>query len=90
MAMLGRDTLVTGPVDEGVLLLETFQGKEALGTPYRYDLTLLSDDPNIPVDKVLGQPITVHLKLDGGGYRFFNGIVTYFAKTGMAMRHTRY
>jgi hypothetical protein len=27
MALLGRDTLVTGPLDDGVLLLETFQGK---------------------------------------------------------------
>ena len=90
MALLGRDTLVTGPVDEGVLLLETFQGKEILGTPYRYDLTLLSDDPNIPVDKLLGQSLTVHIKLDTGDTRFFNGIVTYFAKTGLAMKHTRY
>ena len=54
MALLGRDTKVTGAVDEGVLLLETFQGKETLGLPYRYDLTLLSDDANLPVDKVLG------------------------------------
>ena len=90
MALLGRDTLVTGPLDEGVLLLETFQGKETLGTPYRYDLTLLSKDPNIPVDKVLGQSLTVHIKLDTGNTRFFNGIVTYFAKTGIAMSHTRY
>jgi type VI secretion system secreted protein VgrG len=90
MALLGRDTLVTGPLPEGGLLLETFQGKETLGTPYRYDLTLLSDDANIPVDKVLGQPLTVHLKLDTGDTRYFHGIVTYFAKTGFAMKHTRY
>src|SRR5512140_1326474 len=90
MALLGRDTKVTGPLEEGVLLLETLQGKEALGTPYRYDLTLLSDDPNIPVGDVLGQSLTVHITLDTGATRFFNGIVTYFAKTGMAMKHTRY
>ena len=52
MALLGRDTLVTGPVDDGILLLETFHGRETLGVPFRYDLTLLSDDPNIAVDKV--------------------------------------
>ena len=90
MALLGRDTLVTGPLDDGVLLLETFQGKETLGTPYRYDLSLLSDDANIPVDKLLGQSLTVHIKLDTGDTRYFNGIVTYFAKTGLAMKHTRY
>jgi len=90
MALLGRDTKVTGPLPEGILLLETFQGKETLGMPYRYDLTLLSEESNIPVDKVLGQSLTVHLALDAGGERFFNGIVTYFAKTGMTLRHTRY
>jgi len=90
MALLGRDTLVTGPLDEGVLLLETFQGQETLGAPYHFDLTLLSDDANIPASKVLGQSLTVHLKLDTGDWRYFNGVVTYFAKTGLAMKHTRY
>ena len=47
MALLGRDTLVTGPLPDGALLLETFQGKEALGTPYVYSLTLLSEDASI-------------------------------------------
>ena len=90
MALLGRDTLISGPMPDGALLLETFQGKETLGTPYRYDLTLLAEDNDIPVDKVLGQSLTVHIKLDTGDTRFFNGIVTYFAKLGMSMRYTRY
>ncbi len=33
MALLGRDTLITGPLPDGTLLLESFQGKETLGTP---------------------------------------------------------
>ena len=86
MALLGRDTLITGPLPDGVLLLETFQGKETLGAPYRYDLTLLSEDHDIPVGKVLGQSLTVHVKLDSGDTRFFNGIVTYFAKKGLIQR----
>jgi type VI secretion system secreted protein VgrG len=90
MALLGRDTTVTGPSEDVTFLLETFQGKEALGTPYSYSLTLLSEDPNIAVTKVLGQAITVEIKLDTGDFRYFSGIVTYFAKTGLAMRHTRY
>ena len=90
MALLGRDTLITGPLPDGALLLETFQGRETLGAPYRYDLTILSEDHEIGVDKILGQSLTVHLKLDTGDTRYFNGIVTYFAKVGMAMRHTRY
>ena len=33
---------------------------------------------------------TVHIKLDTGDTRFFNGIVTYFGKVGLSMNHTRY
>ena len=90
MALLGRDTLVTGPLPDGALLLESFQGKETLGKPYHYQLTLLSNDHDIPVDKVLGQSLTVHIKLDTGDTRFFSGIVTYFGKVGLSMNHTRY
>jgi type VI secretion system secreted protein VgrG len=90
MALLGRDTIVSGPLPDGVLLLETLHGREALGAPYRFDLSLLSGEPNIPVEKVLGQLLTVQIKLDSGELRYFNGIVTYFAKVGIAMRHTRY
>jgi type VI secretion system secreted protein VgrG len=90
MALLGQDTLVTGPLPDGAFLLETFQGREALGKPYRYDLTLLCEDYNLPVGKVLGQSLTVRFKLDSGEFRYFNGIVTSFSKVGSAVRHARY
>jgi type VI secretion system secreted protein VgrG len=90
MALLGQDTLVTGPLDKGVLLLETFEGFETLGEPYNYKLTLLSTNPAIPVENVLGKPLTIHIKLDSGDYRYFHGIVTHFAKAGPTRAHTRY
>jgi type VI secretion system secreted protein VgrG len=77
------------------LMLETFRGHEALGTPYRYELTILTKDDNIPVDHLLGKPFTV--QIDRGPdvdpelqYRYFNGIVTYFSKVGPTVSHTRY
>jgi type VI secretion system secreted protein VgrG len=90
MALLGQDSTVIGPLKEGALLLETLCGKEILGRPYSYDLTLLSEDANIAANRVLGQSITIEIKLDGGGSRNFSGIITYFAKTGITVRHTRY
>ena len=42
------------------------------------------------MNDVLGQSLTVHVKLDTGDTRYFNGIVTYFAKTGFARNHARY
>jgi uncharacterized protein involved in type VI secretion and phage assembly len=50
MSLLGRDTLVTSSLPAGTLLLESFSGHEKLGEPYRYDLTLLSDNSNIAMD----------------------------------------
>jgi uncharacterized protein involved in type VI secretion and phage assembly len=47
MALLGRDTSVTGPFPKGVLLLETLLGTETLGRPYKFDLSLLSKEPDL-------------------------------------------
>jgi len=90
MALLGRDTSVTGPFPEGVLLLESLTGAETLGVPYEFDLVLLSTDHNIDADDVLGQPMAVGIKLNNQQDRFFHGIVTQFAKVGTARLHTRY
>jgi type VI secretion system secreted protein VgrG len=90
MALLGRDTSVTGPFPEGVLLLETLSGAETLGVPYVFELELLSENPSIEVDDVLGKPMAVRIHLDMGEDRFFHGIVTDFAKIGTTRLHTRY
>jgi type VI secretion system secreted protein VgrG len=90
MALLGRDTLVTCSLPAGTLLLESFNGQETLGKPYCYDLTLLSDDSNIAMDGVLGQPLAIRIEIKPGRYRYFHGIVTYFAKIGLTMSRTRY
>src|SRR5450631_1387358 len=90
MALLGRDTAVTGPFPKGVLLLETLRGSEALGMPYLFDVALLSKDPVIAADDVIGKPLAVAIKLNAGGERFFHGIVTDFRKVGITRLHTRY
>jgi len=90
MALLGRDTSVTGPFPEGVFLLESLTGTEALGTPYVFDLGLLSANPNIDPDEVLGMPMAVRIHISHEQVRFFHGIVTEFSKKGATQLHTRY
>ena len=90
MALLGSDTSVTGPLPKGVLLLETLSGTEELGSPYVFELGLLSEEPNIDPDDVLGKPLAVGIKLGSGEERFFHGFVTSFAKMGTTRLHTRY
>jgi type VI secretion system secreted protein VgrG len=90
MALLGRDTEVTGPFPAGVLLLETLSGSEELGEPYTFELGLLSEKSDIASHEVLGQELSVSFKLNDDSWRFFHGVVTSFAKTGTTQRHTRY
>ena len=90
MALLGRDISITGPFEKGVLLLETLQGTEELGKPYLFQLGLLSEEPDIDPDDVLGQPLAVGITLNTGETRFFHGIVCHFAKSGMTHNYTRY
>jgi type VI secretion system secreted protein VgrG len=90
MALLGSDTSVTGPFPEGVLLLETLRGQEALGRPFKFELSLLSKEPDLDAADVLGMPLAVCLKLNTGEDRFFHGIVTSFRKGGATQLHTRY
>jgi type VI secretion system secreted protein VgrG len=87
--LLGKDTSVTG-IEGVAFLLETFHGSEKLGMPYRYELTLLSEDPNIDLDEVLGRRLTVKIDLSPRAPRFFSGCVTSFAKVGRTMRYRRY
>jgi type VI secretion system secreted protein VgrG len=90
MALLGRDTAVTGPFPKGVLLLETLTGQETLGRPYRFELGLLSKETDLDPDDVLGKPLAVGITLNSGEDRFFHGIVTRFLKIGATQLYTRY
>jgi type VI secretion system secreted protein VgrG len=90
MALLGRDTSVSGPFETGVLLLETLAGTEALGRPFVFHLTLLSESSTLDPDDILGQPMAIAITLNSQQNRYFHGIVTDFAKTGTARSHTRY
>ncbi len=79
-----------GPLPEGVLLLETLVGHEALGAPYVFELGLLSKLGGIEPDGVVGQPLAVGVRLGSGGQRWFHGVVTSFARAGVTHAYTRY
>ncbi|HEU4576924.1 MAG TPA: type VI secretion system tip protein TssI/VgrG, partial [Polyangiaceae bacterium] len=55
---------------------------EALGALFRFDLELLSDDPNQDAKAILGQSLSVCLDLGEAGTRYFNGYVTELSARG--------
>jgi len=73
---------VNTPLGHDVLFVDTFTGEESLSAPFRFDLRLFSPEPGLELKSLMGQPVTVTLKTDGGD-RHFHGHVTSFAHTGV-------
>jgi len=81
---------LTTPLGPDTLLPYRMTATEELGRLFRYDLELLSEDPNIALEDVLGKTMTVSVDLPDGKARFFNGYVTRFAYVGRQGRWVRY
>jgi type VI secretion system secreted protein VgrG len=71
------------------LLFHHMEGEEELGRPFRYDLSLRSEDGDLVLSDLLGQVVTVELDLPEtaptptDGIRYFNGYVTRFSRQGV-------
>lgn len=72
------------------LVFYAMRGREALGQPYSYEVDVLSEDPNVELSALLGQPATVALERYEGGVRQFSGFVTHFSLIGGRGRHVQY
>jgi len=73
---------VKSPPAAGALLFERMSCTERLSEPFHFDLSVVSDRPGVGANQLLGQPVTISIKLPGKGARVFNGLVTRFVRTG--------
>jgi type VI secretion system secreted protein VgrG len=86
-----RPMSVETPLGEDVLLLVGFSGHEAMSQLFSFQLDLWAEDPtNVKFDKLLGQNVTVKLKLPNDKERFFNGICNRFSQGGRDETFTFY
>lgn len=70
---------VETPFGKDVLQLVQFRGRETLGQPFQYQLTMISEDVNLDPNKIVGKSITFKFELQGKGeWRPFNGYVSRF------------
>ena len=82
MADMKRVFEVTTAVSGVKTYLYAADGTEELGRPFKYHVTLLAEK-ELPLDDLLGKPITVSVeKVDGGSGRYFNGLVSQVAASG--------
>jgi type VI secretion system secreted protein VgrG len=78
------------PLPKDAMLLQSFTGHEAMSRLFRFQLDMLSENPAIAYDRIVGQPVTVTLGLADGEQRYFNGVVSRFVQSGEDERFTHY
>jgi len=78
-----RPLSVQTPLGKDVLLLVGMAGHEAISELFNFHLNLLAEDASkVKFDKLLGQKITVALKLPNEKERYFNGICNRVSQGG--------
>jgi len=71
------------------LLIDSVTGEEQMGRLFVFQLELLSANPELHFDKVVGQKVTVILTISDQK-RFFNGYITEFRYAGSKGNLSRY
>ena len=74
-----RSIVVTSPLGDDVLLFHNMNVNEQLGRLFQFDLDLLSNDPEIKLQDILAQNVTVRHQRPDGESRYFNGFVSQFS-----------
>ncbi len=77
-----RSIVVTSPLGDDVLLFHSMNVSEQLGRLFQFDLDLLSEDPEIKLQDILAQNVTIRYLRPDGESRYFNGFVNQFSQAG--------
>jgi type VI secretion system secreted protein VgrG len=76
-----RPFTVTTPLGKDVLLLTGFQGHEAISQLFNFQVDLLAETQSeIHFDRIVGQNVTVEMRLANEEKRYFNGMVKRFSQ----------
>ena len=78
------------PLGKDKLLLKGFRGSEGMSRLFRFELDLLSEDPNISYTDIIGKNVTISLKQADGTPRYFNGVISRFGQGGSDEIFTSY
>src|SRR5215475_5083950 len=77
-----REILIDTPLGPDVLILRSLQRQEALSRLFAFELDLVSEEPSIKYDDIVGKPVTVQVSLADGSPRYWNGHVSRFVQAG--------
>jgi type VI secretion system secreted protein VgrG len=86
-----RPLAIKTPLGEDVLLLTGFLGHEAISQLFSFELDLLAEvESEIRFDAIVGQNVTLELRLAGEEKRYLNGIVKRFSEGARGKVFTRF
>ena len=81
---------INTPLGADTLLLRSFTLHEEIGRLFQLEADLVSADPNINFDDIIGQNATIRLDLGNGKTRYFNGVVSRFVQSGQDKNYALY
>ena len=81
---------ITTPLGPDKLLLKGMTGSEGMSRLFRFDLDLLSEDPDIDFTQIIGKNVTIAVTQADNTPRYFNGIISRFGQAGADEIFTSY
>ena len=81
---------INTPLGADTLLLRSFTLHEEISRLFQLEADLISADPNINFDDIIGQNATIRLDLGNGKTRYFNGVVSRFVQSGQDKNYALY
>lgn len=85
-----RIIAVQTPLGDDVLLLQKLTGAEGISRLFTFYLDMLSENPGISFNDIVGQRVTITIHLATGKTRYINGFVSRFVQSGKDNRFTHY
>jgi type VI secretion system secreted protein VgrG len=81
---------IDSPLGKDELLLKSFTGSDAISKLFAFSLDLLSENPSISFDQIVGQRVSISITQVDGDQRYINGFVSRFSQSGADARFTHY
>ena len=81
---------ISGSFEPGTFAVEHFRGTEGLGSPFSYDVTLISPTSDFDISSLVGDTVTITVGLGDDNARSFNGYVTQMSLVEIFGTYTRY
>lgn len=78
------------PLGKDILLLQGFTGREGISQLFNFSLDLLGESHSIPFNKLIGQKVTLTIRLADDSERYINGFISRFVQSGGDARFTYY